>query len=403
MNFNLSRRDLIKIVDIIQRMRGIDITSKAAANKSFRNFIKFGVDVYGYAFEKLFRDLNVKDADDFRELFLTDEFISQLESDSIGARLMKTSIKLPSSANVAKEMKAIFNKYEDNMTEAPDDVEDTDNTYAIRTQFGDGPVVFVEGVMSPEGRREVRRWYAWMYKVNYFQVRECSFEHWLEHEDTRYATSRMEYTDDDLYNLDDDMHESVGYNNDNMLNRAMRKINYDMDNNFISMRDLNDVITNLGNSNYAWDIAIELGVDEESAKIPENVMDAIINAAMNFKYNSNNRMYESFDNNDGKYRRHNRRFDRTEKRMNKYNRFDDEEFDDVPATISKGDCVMNDDGEQFNVIDILYNKFDVESACRRRNYRLVVDEDPSRSNPFAAVATRNGVHYIYPVSDLTLC
>lgn len=403
MEFNLNRRDLMKIVDIIQRMHGLDVSTKAAAGKAFRKFIKFGVDVYGYDFEKILNGLKVKNAEDLRELFLSEDFISMLEADSIGARLLKTTIKLPTSAAIAKEMKAIYNKYEDNMSENSEDVEDPDNTYAIRTQFGDGPVVFVEGVMSPEGRREVRRWYAWMYKVNYFEVRECTFDFWLEHEDTRYATSRMEYTDDDLYV--DEIDESFGdrdfRESDNMLRKAMQKIRHDLNSGYITMRDLNDIVSNLNDSNYAWDIAVELGVDEESARIPEPIMDAIVNAAMNIKYNE---MNESFDVEDGRHRRHNRRFDRSERRMSKYNRFDDEDFDDVPsATIAKGDCVMNNDGEEFNVIDILYNKFDVESALRRRKYRVIADEDPSRTNPFVAVATRNGVHYIYPMSDLTLC
>lgn len=402
MEFNLNRRDLMKIVDIIQRMHGLDVSTKAAAGKAFRKFIKFGVDVYGYDFEKILNGLKVKNAEDLRELFLSDDFISMLEADSIGARLLKTSIKLPTSAAIAKEMKAIYNKYEDNMSENPDDVEDPDNTYAIRTQFGDGPVVFVDGVMSPEGRREVRRWYAWMYKINYFEVRECTFDFWLEHEDTRYATSRMEYTDDDLYvdEIDESFSERDFRNSDNLLRRAMQKIRRDLKDGYVTMRDLNDIVNNLNDSNYAWDIAVELGAEEESARIPERIMDAIVNAAMNIKYND---MNESFNIEDGKHRRHNRKFDRSERRMNKYNRFDDEEFDDVPSTISKGDCVMNADGEEFNVIDILYNKFDVQNALRRRNYRVVVDEDPSRLNPFAAVATRNGVHYIYPMSDLTLC
>jgi hypothetical protein len=69
------------------------------------------------------------------------------------------------------------------------DVDDAEHTYAIRTKFGNGPVIFVKGVKSDNGRHDVRKWYAWAHGINYFEVRECSFEHWANNPDTQIATN----------------------------------------------------------------------------------------------------------------------------------------------------------------------------------------------------------------------
>lgn len=194
----MTKKFFIQVVDTLNKLSKVDISTKLAANRTFRMFTKYGVDLYGYQFGKDLSNEKIKDGDLFREWLNSDEIREQLAADRVGKMLIKR-IQFPKKSDLYKENKAIYDKYKDQMSKKSEDVNDPLHTYAIRTQFGDGPVVFVEGVKSEEGRREIRKWYAWMYKVNYFQVRECSFEYWLKHPETQDATDNYEYQNDDLY------------------------------------------------------------------------------------------------------------------------------------------------------------------------------------------------------------
>ena len=85
--------------------------------------------------------------------------------------------------------KKIAEEYGNNIVEDITTVEDLTQLYVIRTQTGNGPVIFVTGVKSDEGRHEIRRWYSYQHKVNYFQVRECSYEYWANHPETQDSTN----------------------------------------------------------------------------------------------------------------------------------------------------------------------------------------------------------------------
>lgn len=186
----------IQVIDVLSKVatrsnsKKVDITSAATSTASFNAFIRMGTDVYGYPFASRIADEGITNANQFAMLLMSDSFKDMLKADSIGVNVIK-QIKYPSKARVAEEMKAIRNKYNDMIFDNADDVTCDDYTYAIRTQYGDGPIIFVNGVRSDEGRHEVRRWYAWAYKINYFEVRECSYEYWVNNPDIQNATSRL--------------------------------------------------------------------------------------------------------------------------------------------------------------------------------------------------------------------
>lgn len=194
-----------QLIDILAKLGStIDISTKAECNKTFKRVLKLGEDLLGYNFIFDMRDSKITDATQFQELLLSDEFNQFMMDDRLGVNVVK-KIKRPNKTKIAAEMKEIYNKYKHNMSTDIDDVDDPLHTYAIRTDDGSGEVVFVDGIKTDEGRREVRRWYAWTYKINYFKVRECSIEHWLKHPETQTATRQEKYNDNDLYDYEDKM------------------------------------------------------------------------------------------------------------------------------------------------------------------------------------------------------
>lgn len=186
----------IQIIGVLSKVashsnsKKVDITSTATSTAAFNTFIRMGTDVYGYPFASHIADEGIKNANQFAMLLMSDSFKDMLKADSVGVNVIK-QIKYPTKGRVAEEMKAIRNKYKDMIFDSADDVDFDDYTYAIRTQFGNGPVVFVKGIRSDEGRHEVRRWYAWAHGINYFEVRECSYEYWANNPDIQVATSRL--------------------------------------------------------------------------------------------------------------------------------------------------------------------------------------------------------------------
>lgn len=184
----------IQVIDVLTKVaarnssKKVDISSVSSAKISFNKFIQMGTDVYGWVFASHLSDAGITNANQFAELLMSESFKDILRNDSIGKNAIK-QIKYPSAAKIADEMKSIHDKYKNQMTTNSDEVSDTEQTYAIRTQFGDGPIVFVKGVRSDEGRHEVRRWYAWAHGINYFEVRECSYEYWANNPGMQIATN----------------------------------------------------------------------------------------------------------------------------------------------------------------------------------------------------------------------
>lgn len=352
-----------QLIDVLNRIamqsksKRIDITSKANTTRVFKALYKIGTDIYGYNFAKRLSDAKITDGEDLKLLLSSDDFREKMMADRQGAFLVK-KIKLPTKAELGKEMKAIYDKYKDQMSDNPDDVDDPLHTYAVRTQFGDGPVVFVDGIKSDAGRKEIRRWYAWMYKVNYFQVRECSFEYWLKHPESQNSTDNYEYQNDDLYKAEDEMMADEG------LTESVKFVNESFDDDNFRRRGgrrrmIDDMSTKRFNKYHKFD----------------DLEDDILSDE-----------YDDFFNN--------------------YDEADDLD-EAVSAEFKKGDMVrkINGNGQGFIVIDVLESEADIESAKRKRNYRRMLPKDfeVSENNPALAVMTvkgpRGGINYIYLASD----
>lgn len=184
----------IQIIDILSKVandttnKRLNISTVESANSLFNKVYRLGIQFYGKSFISKLSNIGVKNSTDFAMLLSSESFMNDLADDTIGKKVI-TQIKYPSAAKIAKEMNDIHNKYRDQIIFDENSIEDINQTYAIRTKLGNGPVVFVKGVKTNEGRHEVRRWYAWANKINYFEVRECSYEFWANNPETQIATN----------------------------------------------------------------------------------------------------------------------------------------------------------------------------------------------------------------------
>lgn len=368
--------DTLNRIAMQNKAKVVDLSTKANTTRTFKLLYKLGTDAYGYNFAKKLSDEKIIDGNELKELLMSDDFKEALKADRQGMFLIK-KIKLPTKAEVAQEMKAIYNKYKDQMSKNPDDVDDPLHTYAIRTQFGDGPVVFVEGIKSEEGRREVRKWYAWMYKINYFQVRECSFEHWLKHPETQEATDKYEYQNDDLYKAEDKMAM------DEELIESINSVNESFDDdNFRRRGGKRRMIDNMASKRFN-------------------------------KYHKFDDLEDDFDEFDD--------FDDFDEFEDMYNRNDTDDFygdldndeeQDVfesseNVSFTKGDMVekINGNGQGFIVIDVLESDAEIEAAKRKRRYRTMLPKDfeISSENPALALMSikgpKGGLNFIYAASE----
>lgn len=181
----------VKIIEVLGLlpMKNIVVNTVVDANKVYREFMKLAQTKYGYTFEQELNNLGLQSGIVFRDWINSEVIRERLSKDVIGNALLKR-IKFAKSAELAHEYKAIYDKYVGYMTTEIDESEADQNTFVIRTNNGYGPVVFVTGMpdFGYEARHEVRRWYAWQYKINYFDVRECSYRFWSNHTDVQYAT-----------------------------------------------------------------------------------------------------------------------------------------------------------------------------------------------------------------------
>ena len=353
-----------QLIDVLNRIamqsksKRIDITSKANTTRVFKALYKIGTDIYGYNFAKRLSDAKITDGEDLKLLLSSDDFREKMMADRQGAFLIK-KIKLPTKAAIAQEMKVLRDKYKNQISTDENDVDDPIHTYAVRTNpYGLAPDLFVDGIKSEEGRREVRRLYAWMYKVNYFKVRECSFEWYLKHKKVDNDNSDIEYDDDDLYRYEDKMMADEG------LIESVKSVNESFDDDNFRRRGgrrrmIDDMSTKRFNKYHKFD----------------DLEDDILSDE-----------YDDFFNN--------------------YDEADDLD-EAISAEFKKGDMVrkINGNGQGFIVIDVLESEADIESAKRKRNYRRILPKDfeVSENNPALAVMTvkgpKGGMNYIYPASD----
>lgn len=186
--FDLHLIEILSRVPSYSKLNRIDISNKQNEVKTYSLLLDLGIAKYGREFLVKLMAKGIKSAGDFTALLTDESFIEMLQNDSIGKSLIK-KIKYPSASKVKQEMKKIAEEYGNNIVKDITTVEDLTQLYAIRTQTGNGPVIFITGVKSDEGRHAIRRWYAYQHKVNYFQVRECSYEYWANHPETQDSTN----------------------------------------------------------------------------------------------------------------------------------------------------------------------------------------------------------------------
>lgn len=186
--FDLHLIEILSRVPSYGKITRIDISNKQSAVKTYNLLLDLGMAKYGRQFLVNLMAKGVKTTGDFTALLEDEAFIEMLQNDTIGKSLVK-KIKYPSASKVKQEMKKIAEEYGSNIVTDITTVEDPTQLYTIRTKNGDGPVVFITGVKSDDGRHAIRRWYAYQYKVNYFQVRECSYEYWANHPESQESTN----------------------------------------------------------------------------------------------------------------------------------------------------------------------------------------------------------------------
>lgn len=186
--FDLHLIEILSRVPSYSKLNRIDISNKQNEVKTYNLLLDLGMAKYGREFLVKLMAKGIKSAGDFTALLSDDSFIDMLQNDSIGKSIIK-KIKYPSASRVKQEMKKIAEEYGNNIVKDITTVEDLTQLYAIRTQTGNGPVIFITGVKSDDGRHAIRRWYAYQHKVNYFQVRECSYEYWANHPETQDSTN----------------------------------------------------------------------------------------------------------------------------------------------------------------------------------------------------------------------
>jgi hypothetical protein len=188
----MNRLTYVKIVETLNYvpLKTIAVNTDAGANKAYTLFLEVAKNKFGFNFLNELKELGLKSSRVFRDYLNSANFRETLETDNFGKSLLN-KIKFSKDSEIKKECTKIYNKYKDFMTTEENDIADTNGVFAIRTQYGTGPVVFIKDMpdFGYEARHEVRRWYAWQYKINYFEVRECSYDFWNNHEDSQIATA----------------------------------------------------------------------------------------------------------------------------------------------------------------------------------------------------------------------
>lgn len=181
----------VKMVEVLNAMpvKNIMVNNDTNAAKMFVTFMECAKNKYGYEFCRELNALGFKKFIVFKDYINSQVFRDMLAKDS-NKKLIER-IKFSKAAEMNRECENIYNKYKNYMFDEIDDTENNEGVFAIRTKWGNGPVVFVRNMsdFNYEARHEVRRWYAWKYKINYFEVRECSYDFWNNHEESRYATA----------------------------------------------------------------------------------------------------------------------------------------------------------------------------------------------------------------------
>lgn len=187
----MKRLTFIKMINVLTSlsMKNIVVNTAIDASKVYREVMQIALTKYGPSFKQELEDLGLVSGLRFKDWINNANTRDALAQDPVGSKLTPR-IKFAKSSDIEKEIKNIYNKYEKYIVTNEDEILSADSTFAVRTNDGQGPVVFITGMpdFGYEARHEVRRWYAWQYKIDYFAVRECSYEFWNNNPDVQYAT-----------------------------------------------------------------------------------------------------------------------------------------------------------------------------------------------------------------------
>lgn len=188
----MNKLTFIKFVETLKACpKTISVNSEANAIKTHAMFLETAKNKFGFSYLNELKELGFKSNRVFKDYLNSEVFRTNLEADTLGKSVFN-KIKFSKDSEIKRECTNIYNKYKDYMSLESKEIEDTDGVFAIRTKYGTGPVVFVKNLsdFGYDARHEVRRWYAWQYKINYFDVRECSYEYWNNNEETQYSTAK---------------------------------------------------------------------------------------------------------------------------------------------------------------------------------------------------------------------
>ena len=184
----MKRLDFIHFLEVLQAMRKVDLSSKAAIGATIKKYKDMANKIGGQNYVDILKKYNIDSNEKFEDLFLDENFIEQLENDTVGSKVLSTII-LKKRQDMRHEAEYVERKYGQSMSEDINDVEDYYNTYVLREKDGNGPVVFVE-LHNYKDINRIKTWYAYRYGVNYMKVSPCSFEFWIEHPDRQEFSNR---------------------------------------------------------------------------------------------------------------------------------------------------------------------------------------------------------------------
>lgn len=181
----------IKAINVLASlsMKKIVVNTIIDAGRVYREFMQIAQAKYGSSFKQELESLGLVNGLRFRDWINSATTREALTLDTIGNKLV-SRIKFAKASDIEKEIKNIYAKYEKFIVTNEEEITSIDGTFAVRTNDGHGPVVFITGMpdFGYDARHEVRRWYAWQYKIDYYAVRECSYEFWNNNPEVQCAT-----------------------------------------------------------------------------------------------------------------------------------------------------------------------------------------------------------------------
>lgn len=182
--------NFVQIIDVLNTFSKLNFSDNITSEKLFNDFIQKIQNKYGSTLKQILFNEGIKNGFTLKEWIHQENIIDKLKHDYIGNKVLN-KIVIKSSKNKEKYCKELYTKYEKIIHTDESQITNSENVWAIRTQFGTGPIIFIDNVSTEEDRHNLRMWYALNYHINYFQVRECTYKYWLQHPEYRYFTSKL--------------------------------------------------------------------------------------------------------------------------------------------------------------------------------------------------------------------